>query len=64
MVAKCVCALLNHTHKFTFMNQIGKILSRSTHEVIHQIGMALLKIKQINTSYINRSCSRARSTVF
>ena len=39
--SKCACALLNHTHKFTFMNQIGKILSRRTRETIHQIGVAL-----------------------
>ena len=31
---------LNHTHKFIFMNQNGKILSRRTHETKHQIGMA------------------------
>ena len=38
--SRCACALLNHTHKFTFMNQIGKILSRGTRETIHQIGVA------------------------
>ena len=32
--------LLNHAHKFIFINQSGKILSRRTRETKHQIGVA------------------------
>ena len=36
-------AVLNHTHKFTLMNQNGKILSRRTRETnIKLVAMALL----------------------
>ena len=50
--SNCACTLLNHTHKFTFINQIGKILSRRTRETINQIGVALIIVEITNNNII------------